>query len=74
MKLAILHTPLTMTFSFFLPPLPPVGGRSTVTGASTAKGERVAVLDATFAEEQLRTGSFTGISPTHADCDDSCNE
>jgi len=58
-KLAILHTPLTMTFSFFLPPAQPVAGRATMTAASTSRGERVTVLDATFAEEQLRSGSFT---------------
>lgn len=61
MKLAILHMPLTMTFSFFLPPSQPVSGRSVMTAASTSRGERVTVLDATFAEEQLRSGSFTGI-------------
>ena len=31
-----------------------------MTAASTARGERVTILDATFAEEQLRSGSFTG--------------
>jgi hypothetical protein len=56
-KLAILHIPLTMTFSFFLPP---AQARTTVTSASTKREERVTILDATFAEEQLRSGSFTG--------------
>ena len=57
MKLAILHTPLTMTFSFFLPP---AQARTTVTAANTKRGERITIIDATFAEEQLRSGSFTG--------------
>jgi hypothetical protein len=60
-KLAILHTPLAMTFSFFLPPAQPIAGKATMTAASTSRNERVTVLDATFAEEQLRSGSFTGI-------------
>ena len=60
MKLAILHTPLTMTFSFFLPPANAVSGRATMSAASTSRGERITVLDATFAEEQLRSGSFIG--------------
>jgi exosome complex RNA-binding protein Rrp42 (RNase PH superfamily) len=33
-----------------------------MTAASTSREERVTVLDATFAEEQLRSGSFTGTS------------
>ena len=61
MKLAILHVPLTMTFSFFLPPAQAVSGRATMTAASTAREERVSVIDATFAEEQLRSGSFMGM-------------
>jgi hypothetical protein len=61
-KLAILHSPLTMTFSFFLPPAQATSGRATMTAASTVRGERVSILDATFAEEQLRSGSFTGSS------------
>jgi hypothetical protein len=52
-----------MTFSFFLPPAQPVAGRATMTAASTTSLERVSVLDATFAEEQLRSGSFTGNVP-----------
>jgi hypothetical protein len=60
-KLAILHVPLTMTFSFFLPPAQAVTGRATMTAASTAREERVSVIDATFAEEQLRSGSFMGL-------------
>ena len=62
-KLAILHTPLTMTFSFFLPPAQPIAGKATMTAASTSRSERVTVLDATFVEEQLRSGSFTGLFP-----------
>lgn len=62
MKLAVLHTPLTMTFSFFLPPVQPLSGRVAMSAASTSKGERVTVIDATFAEEQLRSGTFTGQS------------
>ena len=62
MKLAVLHVPLTMTFSFFLPPAQATSGRPTMSAASTTRGERVTVIDATFAEEQLRSGSFTGIS------------
>jgi hypothetical protein len=50
-----------MTFSFFLPPANAVTGRATMSAASTSRGERITVLDATFAEEQLRSGSFTGI-------------
>jgi hypothetical protein len=72
-KLAILHTPLTMTFSFFLPPAQPVTGRATMSAASTSRGERVTVLDATFAEEQLRSGNFTGIQLQDG-VDDSCVE
>jgi len=49
-----------MTFSFFLPPAQATSGRATMTAASTTRGERVSILDATFAEEQLRSGSFTG--------------
>jgi hypothetical protein len=56
--------PLTMTFSFFLPPAQPIAGKVTMTAASTSQEERVTVLDATFAEEQLRSGSFTGLSPS----------
>jgi exosome complex RNA-binding protein Rrp42 (RNase PH superfamily) len=52
-----------MTFSFFLPPAQPVAGRATMTAASTTSVERVSILDATFAEEQLRSGSFTGNVP-----------
>src|SRR5271156_436409 len=48
-----------MTFSFFLPPVQPTTGRSTLTAASTSQTERVTILDATFAEEQLRSGSIT---------------
>ena len=33
-----------------------------MTAASTTREERVSVLDATFAEEQLRSGSFTGTT------------
>jgi len=61
-KLAVLHVPLTMTFSFFLPPAQATSGRPTMSAASTTRGERVTVIDATFAEEQLRSGSFTGMS------------
>lgn len=32
-----------------------------MSAASTSRGERITVLDATFAEEQLRSGSFTGM-------------
>ena len=32
-----------------------------MSAASTSRGERVTVLDATFAEEQLRSGSFIGM-------------
>jgi len=49
-----------MTFSFFLPPANAVTGRATMSAASTSRGERITVLDATFAEEQLRSGSFIG--------------
>ena len=49
-----------MTFSFFLPPANAVSGRATMSAASTSRGERVTVLDATFAEEQLRSGNFIG--------------
>ena len=62
-----------MTFSFFLPPAQPVGGRATMTAASTSRGERITVLDATFAEEQLRSGSFTGTTLVSG-LDDSCIE
>src|SRR5579859_7157681 len=49
-----------MTFSFFLPPANAVSGRATMSAASTSRAERVTVLDATFAEEQLRSGNFIG--------------
>jgi len=39
-----------------------------MTAASTSRGERVTVLDATFAEEQLRSGSFTGIPDSTKMC------
>jgi len=63
-KLAILHTPLTMTFSFFLPPPQSMGTKTAMPAGATVKGDRITVLDATFAEEQLRSGSFTGTYPT----------
>lgn len=62
-----------MTFSFFLPPAQPVTGRATMSAASTSRGERVTALDATFAEEQLRSGSFTG-TPLENGIDNSCIE
>jgi hypothetical protein len=58
----MLHLPLTVTFSFFLPPTQTIRVNTGISSA-TAKGERITVLDATFAEEQLRSGTFTGNTP-----------